>query len=76
MSRLIAFSEKEFTGQAIAGPRAASGHQRAASADGAVGAGRRERGTEVRSDVRREFDDVIGYDVSKEELVCIAATLK
>lgn len=37
---------------------------------------RGEQGTEVRSDVRREFDDVIGYDVSKEELVCIAGTLK
>lgn len=38
--------------------------------------GRGEQGTEVCSDVRREFDDVIGYDVSKEELVCIAGTLK
>lgn len=38
--------------------------------------GRSEQGTEVRSDVRREFDDVIGYDVSKEELVFIADTLK
>ncbi len=38
--------------------------------------GRSEQGTEVRSDVRREFDDVIGYDVSKEELVCIVGTLK
>lgn len=27
---------------------------------------------EVRSGVRREFDDVIGYDVTKEELVRIA----
>ena len=38
--------------------------------------GRGEQGTEVCSDVRREFDDVIGYDVSKEEFVCIAGTLK